>query len=331
MTTLTVFCPLGLCNRLKVLLSGIALAEAAGREFCMLWPINADCSAPFQALFDSNWPVKTTTAEAVNNLPYISGWFGNLPDLSRETAEDLTIGHPTWLIQPGRYIGHAGLRGRCLELMSELKPVGHIQEKISTFQRTFFRPAMIGMHLRRGDFTRQRPDITANTQKALQSVDRYMASCPTAGIFLSTDDGALDPLTGQTRLEGVSQQCRHRYGDRLVQTTPRTLDRRAPEAIEDALVDLWLLRQTTCFVGTRASSFSELAVFGREIPYCFVAEASAAYKLFQALGKVLGLMPANALDQQQIDYGVPVHIQLKHRIRHLTKQIRQRIGHQPNR
>ena len=52
----------------------------------------------------------------------------------------------------------------------------------------------------------------------------------------------------------------------VVTPKPRSLDRHTPEAIEDALIDLWLLRSTDFFVGTVGSSFSEMAMFGRAVP-----------------------------------------------------------------
>ena len=48
---------------------------------------------------------------------------------------------------------------------------------------------------------------------------------------------------------------------------PRTLDRAVPMAIQDAVVDLWLLRSTKMFVGTALSGFSDLVYFGNDIPY----------------------------------------------------------------
>ena len=48
---------------------------------------------------------------------------------------------------------------------------------------------------------------------------------------------------------------------------PRTLDRAVPMAIQDAVVDLWLLRSTNMFVGTALSGFSDLVYFGNDIPY----------------------------------------------------------------
>ena len=93
-----------------------------------------------------------------------------------------------------------------------------------------------------------------------------LESTPEAGILLCSDDGALDPWTGQVKNEGVREQFTRRYGDRVVSTQPRTLDRKRPEAVQDALIDLLLLRLTDAFIGTRFSTFSELAIFGRSVP-----------------------------------------------------------------
>jgi hypothetical protein len=101
----------------------------------------------------------------------------------------------------------------------------------------------------------------------MQSVDAYLAQCPDAGVLLCTDDGALNQHSGKALpTEGVRAKFMHRYGERLVYTTPRSLDRREPAAIQDAVVDLWLLRRTDYFVGTVGSSFSGVAVLGRSVP-----------------------------------------------------------------
>ena len=52
----------------------------------------------------------------------------------------------------------------------------------------------------------------------------------------------------------------------MVSIAPRSLDRGRSEAVQDALIDLLLLRQTQAIVGTADSSFSEMAMFGRSIP-----------------------------------------------------------------
>ena len=289
MKTLTVFCPLGLSNRLRVLLSGLALAEASGRHFRMLWPKAAACAAPFETLFTNHWPVATVSSEAVAGLPYIPGWFGHLPDLLSATEVDLVVGHPGWLIRPGQFAGHEALAARCQSLFGEMQPVAAIREAIAAFKQTQFRPTMIGVHLRRGDLLRDRPDVAANTAQAIHAINAFLARFPDAGILLCTDDGAVDQDTGRIQTEDVRARLRTQYGARVVWTTPRSLDRRTSEAIQDALLDLWLLRDTDCVVGTTGSSFSELACYGRNIPHTLVWGATARYQPIERLARISGL------------------------------------------
>lgn len=288
--TLTVFCPLGLSNRLRVLLSGLALAEATGRRFQMLWPLTPACAAPFTSLFANDWPVATVAADVVADLPYISGWFGRLPDLLTAEEADLVIGHPGWLLRPEQFPGHASLMVRCQALFAALEPTPPIQQAIADFRQHHFRSTMIGVHLRRGDLLRQRPDTASNTAQAIAAVDHFLESFPDAGIFLCTDDGAVIPHGGQrTRREGVQELFHLRYGDRVVWTTPRSLDRRTSQAIQDAVADLWLLRATDLVVGTQGSSFSQMAIFGRDVPAQLVAGATPGYQWLERWARQLGI------------------------------------------
>ena len=313
MKTLTVFCPLGLSNRLRVLLSGLALAEASGRRFRMLWPITAACAAPFETLFTTPWPVTTVSAEAVAGLPYLPGWLGPLPDLLRAAESDLVVGHPTWLIRPDRFAGHEALAARSRSLFGEMQPVASIQQAVDAFRQTRFRPTMIGVHLRRGDMLRERPDTVGNTAQAMHAIDAFLAKAPDAGIMLCTDDGAVDQDTGRMRTEDVRGRLRSRYGARVVWTTPRSLDRRTPEAIQDALIDLWLLRSTNCVVGTTGSSFSELASYGRDVPHTLVGGATKWYQRTERLARLTGLHAAVVmLGRRRFDRDVPFPVLLRY-------------------
>ena len=158
--------------------------------------------------------------------------------------------------------------------MNELQPLPQIVEKVDRLREAHCRPEMIGVHLRRGDYVALRPDKTHNTDKAIEATDAFLEQHPTAGILLCTDE----ETTTHSGDGEVRQRFAARYGDRLVQTAPSTYDRSDPAAIEDALVDLWLLRGTTAFVGSDYSGFSELAVFGRDVPHRMVGDGSAAWK-----------------------------------------------------
>jgi hypothetical protein len=267
------------------LISALALAEASGRRFTMLWTRCAHCNAAFGDLFEP-WPNLVAESPFYGYLfgiahrpfdpydPAFYRWQANqdkgetaralaLNNLLAEEAPHITLSNVTWLfISPS----HLALVKRSLEFFHHLQPIAAIQARIDAFVAKRFRPQMIGVHLRRGDLTATFPEFARNTQTALAAVDNYLARYPEAGIFLSTDDGAAIPDAGLAPQEGIKTLFRRRYGERVVCSEPRSLDRAECAAIQDAVMDLWLLRRTTAFVGTRSSSFSILAALGRTIP-----------------------------------------------------------------
>jgi hypothetical protein len=106
-------------------------------------------------------------------------------------------------------------------------------------------------------------------------------------IGLCTDDGALD--RGTSLPEGVTRLFVARYGARMVSTVPRSLDRHSVESIQDALVDLQLLRVAQMVVGTTDSSFSRLAAFGRNVPCVLVGRNTRRDGRVDRLVRVTGV------------------------------------------
>ena len=243
----------------------------------MLWPITQDCGCAFEDLFTNQWNVNTIQSTRDLNRHMISGIFGRLPDLLNAKDSAITLGYSNWLIQPGERVVDAAFWPRCLEVFQELSATQEILDRTERFCARFFRSEMIGAHLRRGDFLCQRPHVAGNTSIVLGHLDDYLLRCPKAGIFLCTDERSTDQETSAAESAGIVEIFSRRYGNRLVRWRPRSLDRSTPEAIQDALIDLLLLRQSTCFVGTKGSSFSELAVLGREVPSVFCGEGLQQY------------------------------------------------------
>jgi hypothetical protein len=134
-----------------------------------------------------------------------------------------------------------------------------------------------------------RPDVVDNTDAAIARVAEYLVAHPDAGIYLATDDDGAE-LQG-ARPEGVRARFIARFGARVVGVPPRSLDRESPEAIEDAWVDLLLLRRCDAIVGTRASSFSELAAFGREVPFDCPDGTPARWRQREAWARKTGVYP----------------------------------------
>lgn len=288
--SLTVACRSGLANRLRVLLSGLAVAEVTGRAFAMDWPRTAACGATFDELFANRWPVQPSTPEACGRYPLAGqvarragpGWLAG-------AERHLAVQEVGWLYATDPSLDRQAMAARAACYLAELDLLPALRQRIDAFAAAHFRPTMIGVHLRRGDFLHRRPDVVANTALALAAVDRFLAGAPEAGILLCTDDGAVDPLKGAVPCEGIREIFFARYGSRVIHTTPRSLDRHTTAAIQDALIELWLLRRTDCLVGSGGSSFSELAAFGRVVPAVQVSAESAAFRRLAAFCRRSGV------------------------------------------
>ena len=277
--TLTVGAVAGLTARLRIAISGLAVAEATQRSFRMLWPMTPDCAAAFHSLFLNPWNMVAMGQEGVAEVRCLPRFHeAELPMLLASSEPNIARRFMSWHDFPAE----SSLLVRCRTLMNELQPVPLVIEKVDRFRLAHHRPEMIGVHLRRGDYVDLRPDKTHNTDKAIEATDAFLDQYPDAGILLCTDE----VVTSESRDGDVRRRFTARYGDRLVQTAPATYDRSDPAAIEDALVDLWLLRSMTAFVGSEYSGFSELAFFGRTVPYRMVGDGSPAWKRLAWLSRL---------------------------------------------
>ncbi len=322
--TLTVNSRQGLCNRLRVLLSGIALARATQRTFAMRWTATSACGSTFPELFESNWNVGDDIffdRERAFDLTHYA--FSEFPDLTAFSETDLHVHHFGWVYQPARFSHHLALEETARRLVHELKPIPALQARIEQFRRTNFRPTMIGVHLRRGDLKRWRPDTTNNFEAATQEIDRILETAPNAGILLCSDDGAPNPFTKKpVPAEGLLGKLRARYGESVVNTQAQTV-RDSEAAIQDAVVDLMLLRSTDYFIGTLGSTFSEVAAFGRTVPVVFARGASDSYlrqtQILERIG-LLGMLKQRA--QREYGRDVPyqtLFLKYRHRVRRLLR------------
>lgn len=248
-----------------MLASGRVVARAMGAELEFLWPITPACGAPFERLFEACPDVRTVPAGEVEGLPRSQGiWGAPQPDLLLDPREHVQFVFVSWLVMPDLYPSHRALWPELALELEALTPSAAIRERVESVSAAF-RPTMIGVHLRRGDFRVARPDVVDNTDAAIARVAEHLVAHPNAGVFLATDDDGAD-LQG-AEAGGVRARFHARFGARMVGAVPRSLDRESPEAIEDAWVELLLLRRCDAIVGTRGSSFSELAAFGRQVPF----------------------------------------------------------------
>src|SRR5260221_7295641 len=102
--TLTVTCVDGLSNRLRVLLSGKAVAEATGREFAMRWTPSLACGCLFEHLFQNRWNVGAHVFfDATRIIDLRIPAIADFPNVLDFTDPLLYVEHFSWLIQPARW------------------------------------------------------------------------------------------------------------------------------------------------------------------------------------------------------------------------------------
>lgn len=324
--TLTVTSNAGLCNRLRVLLSGKVVAGATRREFAMLWQPDRVCAATFDQVFENEWNVGDDVEfDERHEIEFSHYAWNEIPDLLRAPQDHLFVRHFGWVYQPTRHAHHAALEPAVRALMLALSPVPTLQARIKSFRETHFRPKMIGVHLRRGDLVRWRPDTAGDLTPTMQTIDAWLDESPDAGILVCTDDGAPHPYTGRAiSTQGVMAQMTARYGKRVVCTQAR-LERNTRAAIEDAVVDLFLLRATDYFVGTFGSSFSELGMFARSVPFVLAGGRTRSYQWQMRWLERLGLAARlEQIGQREFGKSVPypyLILKYRQRVRQYFRQI----------
>ena len=256
--TLTVASRGGLANRLRALVSAMALAEATDRTFTMVWPYTEHMGARFDELFTNEWPI-----EYVDELT--GDWQRPAPQgagLTTSPIDHLRLQHDGWF-GDRRSPETSDIFHRAIELFGELELQPALAEQVEEMA-TGFGAVTIGAHVRRGDFITDHRGVVANLDQVVQLVHEKIAEYDATAVFLATDDGASLTNTGDDGpTEGVRDRFRAEFGDRLTMTSPRSLDRRSLDAIEDAVIDLYLLRRCRTVIGTSGSSFAELALVDR--------------------------------------------------------------------
>lgn len=243
----------GLCNRLRVLISASYLAGRYDRELILCWRPGDNCGARFGDLFTN--PI--TETDALPEQP--PAHRGSPPDVLARAVQSpepiVCVSECHWLV------ADEDQRKSAPHFLA-LRPVAAVTQAVDAVAAQF-RGRTIGVHVRRGDFARQ---LSRRHNLKLPALERYFTYLDKwrGTIFLATDGG-----------DEVVPRFRDRYGERLLTFPRRFPGRCSPEAVQEALVDLCLLQRCQAVVGTRYSSFSELAWCIAKTPYAKVSERDA--------------------------------------------------------
>lgn len=240
----------GLCNRMRVIDSAIMLALEMNRPLVIIWNIENDLGASFDALFERIPNAKMVQFHCKNRITKkLQHWLRKFYTVGsyKVTAEEIQAGKEHQL--------------DCNSLAKHSKVYFHTCEAFWPSNRTFsdFVPApqvkkcvdsltsstMIGLHIRRSDHSES--IACSPTQLFVDAVENEVSLNPLAKFYLATDDPKEEAfLLGK-------------FGDRIVMQKSRCFDRADSHAIQQAAIDLYCLARCKKIYGSFWSSFSQVA------------------------------------------------------------------------
>lgn len=252
----------GLCNRLRALLSSLALAERSGIRVQVEWGCDEECRAWFEDLFH---PVEFPGIAIVHRP-----WWNRparkrnlfLPALARKLAGyrlqwDCYVPNEASPLPVGKLALGKNYLSTGLEFLPYprsltrlLRPLPFLQSRIDRI-RERFAARTVGVHIRRTD---NRASISNSPVEAFRrAIDREIASDGEVKFFLATDDERLK-LRLQTEYPG-------RFIVQLTNVRRDTFD-----GMCEAVVDLYCLASTCKLLGSYWSSFTDTAAELGNVP-----------------------------------------------------------------
>lgn len=240
----------GLCNRLRVVLSLLAALPEVGKPVRVAWADNAECAAPFAALFEPldragfeilprTW---TETPNARGNL--------HLPGLLRSFRYGFQCANYRYQEHGALPLVAAHARRVYLStcypttdypasLARQLCPLPHLRERIGRLLAPLGED-VIGVHIRRTD------NAESIRHSSLDDFREAMNAHPSAAFYVATDDAS------------VRATLEREYSGRIFgQTAP--VSRHTLAGMEAAVIDLFCLSRTRLLIGSYWSSFTDMA------------------------------------------------------------------------
>lgn len=244
----------GLANRMRALESACALADRLDARIVVIWT-EAGMECPIEHLFSPPprvirvWDLHRKTLLSILKRDALAAMRRAIGAHTIKEREAISLGGD---LEAWRGILAKGpvFVCSCQRFSPSLQPYRDfaiapaLLAKAASI-RAHWGVEIVGVHIRRTDnlwSIQQSP-----TSAFFREMDVEIARAPNTRFFVATDD----PSEEASMVE--------RYGDRILRTEKRSLDRKQLSAVEDAMVDFLLLAGTRKIIGSGASSFSEEA------------------------------------------------------------------------
>ncbi len=243
----------GLGNRIRPMLSGLFMSHKLNIPIAFRWAISPGCSCPVDLLFEPR--VKWADFEGPC-LDYRTDRQESDAAFERAlcTEQILKLKSPVFFEAFHRLYPKEAKIWIAANLDRYFVPKADLMKIITSFAEKYAVGEALGVHVRQGDKVGRVGDLPT-LEVYFNLIEQILPD--NSRIFLATDDGR------STAESYVLQKFSRRYGKKLIYRRKASVDR-GVKGSQDALVDLWLLRRCSGFIGFKGSTYSETAALGRQ-------------------------------------------------------------------
>lgn len=260
----------GLANRIRVIASGLSMADALHKELTIIWPISSNLGCAYLDLFilQNNFLVieKSIHAKILqfkgskNLFKILLASIHSFVFSFDFVLLNSEIPEKVWKMPSNRLSSQnfpSQIRNIFVSTSEEffenshihyaniIKPIAHIQKKIDLILSEISKP-FIGIHIRRTDHFEAAK--MSRTELFIELINKELIINPDIVFYLSTDS-----IEEAKRIIKIFGSQRIYFDDK------KKLQRNTKDGIQQALVDLVLLSKSNRIYGSYRSSFSEVA------------------------------------------------------------------------
>jgi len=221
----------GLGNRLKALVSGMCAGADLGKDVRVIWKNSNECGAKFSELFEPVTAPRVFLHDALS-----VGYVQHECDTQKQW-HDLSGTKTVMYLKSGARF-HTTADVEFVNFLKSLKPQSAIAAEVAALGDL---SSAVGVHIRSKENT-----VSVQSSPQAAFVTAMTAFPSTTKFFLATDSEAV-----RTALEAD-------FPGRIV-TVAKDLTRNSKKGLQDALKDFLALSHCSQVLGSKGSSFSEMA------------------------------------------------------------------------
>lgn len=244
----------GLCNRMRVISSAVVLAKCLNTRLKIIWMCSPDINCRFSDLFKTN-SIGFDVYE-INHVTKLHKALLRLVELvlrltlffKMAISETLTADFNVM-----QFIGEAKKKKHTYvrtnkKLISEegmlniFKPADDIWDIVKSYKSN---GRQVGVHIRRTDNVKA-IELSPNSL-FIEKMNEEKAKDNNVKFFVATDD------------KSVFDEIKGIFGDAVIEHKKDSYSRNDPQAIKDAMVDLYTLSECDKLIGSYWSSFTDIA------------------------------------------------------------------------